>query len=267
MFIHGEDHPETALLIPQVSHAWMAWQLAAHWGNRDFPRPSPRPETLAAVLLHDSGWTDFDAAPRVDDGGRPLTFDRMPPEQHIPIWRSSVVRAAAHSRYSGLLVSAHFSGMARRKEADRAANGDAAGSHLAAEFCAESARLEERWCAELGGDARYQGALDGAGRRVNARLLSACDAVSVRLCASMEGDFGIEAPDGDGEVVSVDVRADGGGRFRIRPWPLVGDRVRLHCEGRRPGRLRFSSEADLRSALDAAETVRLSFTLLRSSAR
>ncbi len=69
MFIYREGDPSGTYLIPQTSHAWLAWQVAEHWGNRNFARPAPRAETLAAVLLHDSGWTESDGAPLLDEGG------------------------------------------------------------------------------------------------------------------------------------------------------------------------------------------------------
>ena len=73
MFLHRERESSGALLIPQSSHAWLAWQLASHWGNRRFVRPAPRAEVLAAVLLHDSGWTEFDTDPGIDSTGGVIT--------------------------------------------------------------------------------------------------------------------------------------------------------------------------------------------------
>ena len=134
MFIHREGDPAGTYLIPQTSHAWLAWQVAEHWGNRDFARPAPRAETLAAVLLHDCGWTDSDAEPVLDDQGRPQTFNRVPAAEHLAIWRSSVIRCAQTSRYAGLLVAAHFAGMAERKLSDLLERDDTAGARLAQSF-------------------------------------------------------------------------------------------------------------------------------------
>ena len=69
------------VLMPQASHAFAAWQIADHWGNRRFARAAPRAEVLAAVLLHDAGWTEFDRRPSVDPHGRIHTFDRPYGEQ------------------------------------------------------------------------------------------------------------------------------------------------------------------------------------------
>ena len=48
MFLNDELSPRGPLAIPQASHAWMAWQIARHWGNRRFARPTPAAEVLAA---------------------------------------------------------------------------------------------------------------------------------------------------------------------------------------------------------------------------
>ena len=103
MFVYRESDPSGTYLIPQTSHAWLAWQVAGHWGNRGFARPSPRAETLAAVLLHDSGWSEYDEAPELGDDGHIQTFDRMPTARHLAIWRASITRSAQYSRYCRLL--------------------------------------------------------------------------------------------------------------------------------------------------------------------
>lgn len=266
MFIHREGDPAGSYLISQVSHAWLAWQVAEHWGNRSFSRPAPRAETLAAVLLHDGGWTDFDAAPTLDDSGRPRTFDAMPVVDHLAIWRRSVVRCAQYNRYAGLLVAAHFGAMADRKMSDLFERDDTRGARIVQSFGAEMERLGRSWREELGTDARYQPYLDGPGRQVNSRLLDTCDRISVYLCASLPAPFEVWAQDsaGDTAVISFEMVSDN--TWRVHPWPLEGERLTLQCEGRRIQSTNFSSEEDFQETIAHAPTVRLVFTMLRSSA-
>ena len=266
MFIHREGDPGGTYLIPQASHAWLAWQVAQHWGNRSFARPAPRAETLASVLLHDCGWADFDAAPSLDDQGRPRVFNQMPAEQHLEIWRLSVARCAQHSRYAALLVAAHFGAMAERKTTDLLEHGDTAGARLAQSFGAEMERLEESWREGLGVDARYQPFLEGPGREANALLLDACDRISVFLCASFPSPFEVGAQNASGEAETIHLEAVDATTWRVHPWPLEGDRLRIQCEGRRLATATFSSSTELEAALVRAPVARLVFTLLRSSA-
>jgi len=54
--------------------------------------------------------------------------------------------------------------------------------------------------------------------------------------------------------------------WRVQPWPLEGERLTLQCEGRRIQSTKFSSHEDFQETMARAPTVRLVFTLLRSSA-
>ena len=266
MFIYREGDPTGTYLIPQVSHAWLAWQVALHWGNRSFARPAPVPETLAAVLLHDCGWSDYDESPTLDAENRPRAFDSMPVAEHLAIWRKSVSRCAQYNRYAGLLVAAHFGGMAERKLDDLLERGDTAGARLAQTFAAEMEGLERAWREGLGADARYQAYLSGPGRQVNARLLDACDRISVFLCASLPSPFDVRGERATGETEIITFETVDDTTWRVHPWPLQGERLRLQCEGRRLATSSFATLADFQETIAHAPTVRLVFTLLRASA-
>ena len=264
--MYRESDPSGTYLIPQTSHAWLAWQVAGHWGNRSFARPSPRAETLAAVLLHDCGWSEYDDAPEIESDGRPRAFDRMPASQHLAIWRSSILRSAQFSRYTGLLVAAHFTGMAERKLADLLDRGDTADARLTRSFTAETERLQHSWLEELRTDPRYAQALEGAGREVNARLLDTCDRISVYLCASLPAPFEVWAANAVGDTEVICFETVDATTWRVHPWPLQGERLQVHCEGRRLADATFRSAEDFQAALRHAPVERLVFTLLRPSA-
>jgi len=266
MFLHREHDPSGVLLIPQASHAWLAWQLADHWGNRRFARPAPRSEVLAAVFLHDCGWTEFDAEPGIDDDGRPVTFDRMPVSEHLGIWRQSVSRAASYSRYAALLVAAHFTTLVEAKTTRLLNRDDTAGARAAQSFRAEMERLQASWRESLSLDARYQPYLDGMAWRANSQLVDACDRASVFFCSSIESVFRVGAVSPSGDLEEIEFDGSSGTGWRVHPWPLEGDRLRLHCEGRRLPRAAFSSAEELHEALVRAPIERLTFTLHRPSA-
>jgi hypothetical protein len=266
MFLHREHDPAGPLAIPQTSHAWLSWQLAAHWGNRQVARPAPRPEVLAAVFLHDGGWTEFDTDPGIDGDGRPVTFDRMPGTQHLDIWRSSVRRAASYSRYAALLVADHFAAMAQRKTSDLLKREDTAGARAVQAFQAEMERLQASWREGLTVDARYQAYLEGPAWQANVRLLEASDALSVYLCGELGASFSTVVSGPSGEPIEIHFESVGEGEWRARPWPLEGEGLRLHCEGRRLGKARFASADALREALARAPVERLTFSVHRPSA-
>lgn len=266
MFLHATDDPARTLAIPQASHAWLGWQLAEHWGNRRFSRPQPRAEVLAAVMLHDSGWTEFDTAPGLDADGRPRTFDRMEVETHLAVWRRSVDRAALHSRYAALLVARHFADMAEIKTADLLERGDTAAARLAESFRAEMDRRRMSWQENLASDARYRDCLQGPKWQSNADILTLSDRVSVFLCGALASDFEVAAPMVGGDVQTVKLAAVDRAHWRVNPWPMEGDRVRLQCEGRLLPVTRFDSADEFHAILQRAPVERLNFTLMRSSA-
>ncbi len=266
MFLYREGDPTGTYLISQNSHAWLAWQIAEHWGNRSFARPAPQAEALAAVLLHDCGWTEFDEKPTVDENGRPRAFNRMPISEHLEIWRSSVHRTAQFSRYAGLLVASHFASMAERKLSDALDRDDTAAARLSKSFGAEMERLEATWQEKLGADSRYQAYLSGSGRLVNAKLLDACDRISVYLCATLPAPFTVGAQSATGETETVTFETVNPTTWRVHPWPLQGDRLRIHCEGKRLAQSSFANAAEFQETFRRAPTVRLVFNLLRSSA-
>ncbi len=255
-------------MIPQVSHAWLAWQLALHWGNRRFKRPAPRADVLAAILLHDGGWAEFDRTPGIDASGRPRTFDRMPVTDHLAIWRAGIAYAAMHSRYTGLLVGSLILNFAQRKIADLHRRREAAVAEVDG-FVAEFEQQRAAWQDELAADPRYQGCLSGPGWEVNRRLLEASDRVSVYLCAAFPPPIEIEVLTSDGELSEVIFEPiEGSSRtFRVTPWPLEGNRLRLQCEGRKLSGLVFGSAAEFHDELAQAQVERLTFTLLRPSAK
>jgi len=267
MFIYGENEPAGPVLIPQVSHAWLAWQLAEHWGNRRFARPAPRPEVLAAVLLHDAGWSEFDTNPTIDDAGRPHIFNRMPVSEHLAIWRSCVTRTSLHNRYAGLLVAAHFSALAEIKTRDLLEKGDTASARAVQVCRAELLRRQEAWRESLRADARYSNSLVGPGWESNLRLFTLCDRLAVYLCATVPAPFEIEAPTTGSDTTGLRFTAEEHRAWRVRPWPFSGDKVRLQCEGRKLSRLVFESMDEYREMVHGSPVVRLTFTLLRSSTR
>lgn len=254
-------------MIPQVSHTFLAWQLAEHWGNRGFVRPSPRAEVLAAVLLHDGGWYELDANPGLDQNARVRTYTSLSVNDTIGVWRMNVLRASMTSRYVGLLVAAHFAQLAERKAAALLASGDTTGSRRILSLQAELERQQDGWREVLEDDARYETSLRGPGWETNLRMLVACDKVSIFLCGSHPSGFSIEVVNRSGVVVSPTFSQIEERSWKVQPWPFRGSAVRLRCEGRRVGSVRFASVADLQEALQNAPVERLTFTLLRPSAK
>jgi len=190
----------------------MAWQLAAHWGNRASPGPLRgggrvgRPPDGVGLGRGGAGRRPGSAGGRsAQYGPRPLALDRRP---------------AAHlSRYGRPAAGRPLRG-AGRGAADDPAVVAPSGRH---------ARRFAEWQETLAGDARYQRVLAGAGLAVNVALLA-----PGRRWSGPGGAGAARsrpAPDRTGSPVEVTLAPLGDLRWRVHPWPLQGERLQLHCEG------------------------------------
>jgi hypothetical protein len=240
----------------QSAHAFLAFQLAEHWGNRLTPRPSPRAEVLAAVLLHDAGWDGREDPPRLAADGRPVAFDTLPREERETVWAAGVERAALRGRYVAYLVSHHVSALAAFNP-----------ENVHAGFLAGQDALQTRLRGELAPDPRYAAALAAGPDEINRAVVRLADALAVYLASGREGTerfSGLPRRGGSAPLTLSEVSER---TYRLRPWPLVGNRLAVSAEGRLLPARSFPDEASLANAWREATTVRLTWTLLAAGAR
>jgi hypothetical protein len=251
-------HPygDGTVAIAQSAHAFLAFQIADHWGNRLTPRPSPRAEVLAAVLLHDAGWDEREEPPRLAADGRPIAFDTLPGEEREALWTSAVEGAAVRGRYVTYLVSHHVSSLA--------AFGPIQAHH---EFLIQQQALRARLRGELADDPRYAGVLAAGPDQVNRAVVRLADAIAVHLASGREGGARFPGLPRRGGSAPLLLSAVAERTYRLRPWPLVGKRLSVSAEGRLLPAQRFPDEASLAVAWRDAAPVRLTWTLLPTGAR
>ena len=84
--------------------------------------------------------------------------------------------------------------------------------------------------------------------------------------ASFPSPFEVQGESAAGETETISFEAVDASTWRVHPWPLQGERLRLRCEGRRLAASSFGTVAEFQQAIAHAPTVRLVFTLLRASA-
>ena len=227
MFILEDHDADHALVIRQVAHAQLAWQIADHWGNRAVARPRPRAETVTAILLHDAGWAEAERVPHIEPSGSLVPFDRMPTHLHLDIWQRSITIASQFSAFIGLLVAEHHHWLARFKQG---ATEDE--RRLLAELVAWIEERTGRWRTELQEDPRFAEALAEPTWGIDRRLMAACDTMAVHLCAGWDGPATLPAVSRKAEEIEVHAERIAPDAWRLRPWPLVGRRLTVTCEGR-----------------------------------
>ena len=247
MIVH--PNPAGPLAITQATLSLLAFQLADHWGNRRTPRPSPRAEVLAAVLLRDDGRAEQDMSLQVDDG-RVITRNTVPADELEALWSASVARALAVGMYVGYLVSHAVSGLARQASSSRYAA-----------FLGSQEQLRSSLSQLLLEEARYRQLFATGGDTVNQGVLHACDALSRHLSRGEAASIsipGLIRVDGPAELV---VRPDGPWRFRLHPWPFVGTRLDVSVTARRLDGLGVSSPEGVLGTWLRAPAVRLAWSL------
>ncbi len=181
---------------PTAAQAFAAMQLVAHWGNRKLPAPAPRAEVVAAAVL---------VVGPSEEGVEQRAAEHA--------WLAAVAAACRVSSYAGMLVAEVGAQMNRPSH-------DA----LAEALTGRARRLGE----QLALVPRYAQLLAGDGHRRNCRCLEACLGLAGGLLDEVQ-QMALVGPTHAGDVDLTATRVDSG-RYRLRPWPCVGSRLRLVVE-------------------------------------
>ncbi|MGC8915451.1 MAG: DUF3891 family protein [Thermoanaerobaculum sp.] len=245
--------PEGHLLFPQSAHALLAFQLAEHWGNRTTPRPSPRAEVLAAVLLHDAGWDGRDAEPRLLPGGVLADFARWPQgEEREKLWHDTLAASRRRGRYVEYLVGYHILHLAETYSP---------GKHL--DFVASLRKRLGFLADELAAERRYAQVFRTGQDLTNRHIMRVVDAVALSLCLGIERKASVpQAPFRQG-LRDLHLTLQKTGIVRFHPWPFLGRQLTVWVEARfLPGDLPKTDE-QLAVAWENAAARALTFRLAR----
>lgn len=236
------------LLVPQSAHALLAFQLAEHWGNRRTPRPAPRAEVLAAVLLHDAGWDRWDDQPLWPPEEGPQGFESWPSGQERErLWQESLRHAAQRGRYVEYLVGHHILHLAATYS-----------PHQHQSFVQQLREHLQHLQELLKQEPRYRQVLSTGQDQVNRHVTRVVDALAIFLLRQPAPREIPEVPFKEAPAI-LKLVPGGPNLFRLHPWPFVGSRLTVHVEGRLlPKESTFS--ADVWPQLPR---VNVSFTLLR----
>jgi hypothetical protein len=241
---------EGALIIGQLSHAWLTGQLARAWGNASFGSVEPREEVVLGAQQHDIGWAKFDLQPGLDpESGLPRSFLQLTVDEHLAIWCGAPDLLMSQSAYAALVVSLHSSSLAElriRNAPDQAA---VLRPHIDEEL-ARQARL----CAELSVSDHQQ--------ERTRRQVSTWDAVSLALCYAWKPFTISDVPTADGHA-TIELADRKDGTLTLDPWPFSSQQVEVQCEARRLEH-HYETETSMREALRRAIPVKLNFVLIAS---
>jgi hypothetical protein len=107
----------TTLLILQESHADLAQQFAAHWGNQEFSRLDPYASMVFGTGYHDSGHREMEADLPIDPETGVPYFHRNTPlalrKRDADANNFQWIRG--RDTYASLMVSMHHAGLRKRR--------------------------------------------------------------------------------------------------------------------------------------------------------
>jgi hypothetical protein len=257
--LHREDSGGL-LVLSQLTHAWVAGQLARAWGNEEFGKVEPREEVCLAADLHDIGWTRWEQAPMLNPRtGRPYTFMEIPRRTHLEIWSAGGPSALTWGRYTALLVSAHGTALYERR---KGTSDSAEETQLIKESMSRWRELEDQLLQSLQADAQYAPFVAAAALKRNQRLIGVWDHLSLVLGMGLRMEQRIDRVPATGGETAITVKPTNTAatEFSVTPWPFAVKAVAVECEARRLPEC-YSDEDEMRAALARAPWVKLKVEL------
>ncbi|HID51676.1 MAG TPA: DUF3891 family protein [Anaerolineae bacterium] len=242
------------LVVTQPAHAWLAGKLAAMWGNEAFAAPAPRESVIVATRLHDIGWAEWDAVPRLGADGQPVNFLETTLAETVPVWRRGVRLVGTINPVAALLVSQHATRIYERR---RERGVDAAVD--LAELLDEQASVRRQLLAVLGEEWDTAEHL-----QTTYRWLRACDLLSLAVLSDAlpnEGEIGNVPGAHFGEFTTLHYQYQEPFTLLLHPWPFRGTEARLHVAARYLEHKRYPDQTVFHAALAEACWRQLPVTL------
>ncbi|HET7656662.1 MAG TPA: DUF3891 family protein [Bacillales bacterium] len=102
-------------LIRQNDHALLSGEMASHWGNKTFAKPSNK--LVLTTSLHDLSWIDSDASLHWNESrNTPYDFTNLPFVRRLPMYKKGLDFTEKLHPYGGLLTSLHYSSFLKEGE-------------------------------------------------------------------------------------------------------------------------------------------------------
>src|SRR5262249_25791111 len=160
--IQATQMEKPACCVTQLDHARLSGQIAQHIDPEIFP--ALETNVIQAISLHDEGWSELDSKPPV------RSFLQVQPKDFLLAWRGSIHAAGKVSDLGAVMVSGHFSRLAKSR-LELAANTPAE-VQLLGEFLGEQEQSRRKRALTLS-EAQVEEFID---------LLQFCDVFSLYLC-------------------------------------------------------------------------------------
>jgi hypothetical protein len=258
MIIQPEQPSHQFLGIGQTAHSWISGQLARAWGNKVFSGFQPFEQICYAAEQHDIGFLEWESAPTLNPAtGLPYTFEELPEEVHLGIWRTGIFQLRPVCLYASLVVSLHFCNLCARFH-HRSPDGSQSAS---AGFLKEQEQYQETARSLLQNDPLLEKALEDHVLFYHRDLIATWDLFSLQLCRGQFNEFKLpDVPAWEGGKADILVRkiANVKDVWEVDPWPFNVQSVATISEGK-VIRRRFNNQNTMRAAIRDADRISLRF--------
>ncbi|KYC43426.1 hypothetical protein WA1_11350 [Scytonema hofmannii PCC 7110] len=238
------------ICITQPHHAWLAGQLALHWGNKQFGTLTPRVEVCLGAEIHDIGWLGWERSPTLNrETGYPHKFTELSTQVHIDIWSSAKQLAMPMGRYAALLVSMHGTGLYERFTSWQ---NSASSIQIVQDFLNREYEFQEKLINTLSHDEYYARYATREAIERNQKLVATWDTLSILLCQGFVDKQEVtQVPTVDGTIalqLTLRENKNNLSQITVSPWPFEQSEVNLVYEGRLLSST-FHDEKTMRDAL------------------
>jgi len=236
------------LLTAQPEHDRLADIIGSAW---NFPDGKPSDEVFKALIGHDDGWKEADAAPMVKENGDPCGFQEIKLADALPIYERSIeIRKEAGLLYAAALVTGHFLKLAESADLARASIKDAI---ACGQFLARQRKTLANLKEVIGKDEAGQTLLEKYDDDL--RFLQVCDYLSLLLCTDFTGEETIEDVPylAEGNTLRVK-RKNSSLALMLSPLPFKKN-VRDHLTSWIVPYIPYDSSEELCAAMEEVKTV------------
>jgi hypothetical protein len=266
------------LLVLQTDHSRIAGLLAAHWGNDEFARLSPYASMVLAAQEHDSGWSDWEIKPTLNDQGLPSDYIGSIKHLGQGIWldlyRRAIERLASRDLYAAYYVSMHGEALLTQGMGLLPSMPDYTGDPAVQQFIAEQKRLRAGWLQQLEKDPSLEDVISDTHLWTNFKLMEVFDQFAQFVCnrypfnsqARKNGPTNklsnVPVPVASGRpdvTLTVDVQNEK--EAVVRPFPFDVSPLRVSFEGRLVPNRRYSDQEEFLREFYSGERIDIHYVL------
>lgn len=240
------------LCIPQPAHGVMAAEFCRHWGNERFTRPPLFDLLEVAVILHDSGWTDWEEKPLLREDGVPMDFlHHTDVSEKIAIWRQGVQVVWGHHPYAALLVARHASLLYEMSLESLPISPDE--RDRIEDFFVWEKELQVKAIKHFHQMPELMAGMESESLEAHTRLLQFCDNASLRLSVPWPPGASLGCCPTGGPEGCVDIRfCYDATTASCDPWPFGVESFPVTMTGYRLAERTFADEESYHAALATA---------------